>query len=158
MDQEDALNRIADSRQGLLRAIEGLDDRLMGTQKVEGEWTIKDLLAHIIAWDEICLAPMRRFGQGQPFEPEIVKDNDIWNKPQVERRRDQPIGSILRELTRVRLELLAAIQRLENVQWKVPLEMPWEGKGTVADLLRGLAEHEKEHTQKILAFKEGLNR
>jgi uncharacterized damage-inducible protein DinB len=157
MDQEDALNQIGDSRQALLKAIEGLDDRLMMEQPVEDNWTIKDLLAHIIAWDEICLAPMRRFSQGQPFEPEIVDDVNIWNKPQVERRQRQPMESILRELTRIRLELLAAIQRLEDVQWKVSIEMPWEGKGTVTDLLKGLADHENKHTQSILSYREAEN-
>jgi uncharacterized damage-inducible protein DinB len=157
MDQEEALNQIADSRQGLLTAIAGLDDRLLSMEPIEGNWTIKDLLAHIIAWDDICLKPMRQFSQNQPFQPEIVEDQSIWNKPQVEKRRSQPLEAILRELTRTRLELLAAIQRLEDVQWKVTIEMPWKGKGTVADLLKGLADHETKHTHRILSFREGKN-
>jgi uncharacterized damage-inducible protein DinB len=157
MDQEEALNQIADSRQALLKAIEGLDETLIEEQRVDGGWTIKDLLAHLIAWDEICLAPMRRFSQEQPFQPEIVEDANIWNKPQVERRRGQAVGTILRDLTRTRLELLAAVQRLDDAQWKVSLDLPWGGKGTVSSLLSGLAVHEIEHTRTIQKYREEKN-
>jgi uncharacterized damage-inducible protein DinB len=159
MNQERALNQIADSRQALLKSIEGISEHIMASEKVEGEWTIKDLLAHIIAWDEICLVPLRRFSQGQQFQPEIIKNSDIWNKPQVEKRQDQAVSTLLRELTRIRLELLAATQRLDDTQWKMSIEMPWGGeKGTVASLLSGLASHELRHTQSIMNFREEKNR
>jgi uncharacterized damage-inducible protein DinB len=158
MDQEKALNEIADSRQALLKSIQDLNERIMTDQAVEGEWTIKDLLAHIIAWDEICLAPMRKFNQNMPFQPEIVEDSDIWNKPQVDKRQEQSVGTILRELTRIRLELLAATQRLDDTQWKMSIEMPWGGeKGTVTSLLSRLASHENKHAQSILKFREDKN-
>jgi uncharacterized damage-inducible protein DinB len=155
MEVDEVFEKIADSRQSLLSAISGLDYKTIANAAVYENWTIKDVLGHIIAWDEVCLDPLRKFTLGQAFNAEPIKDHDDWNSKQAARRAAQPVESILRDLTRVRLELLSVAQRLDSTQWKVELTLPWGERGTVTQMLSGLAWHEEEHTREIQQWKEG---
>jgi uncharacterized damage-inducible protein DinB len=47
MTKEEMLARLAESRQALHQAIEGLSEEEMTQVQVEGVWTIKDVLGHI---------------------------------------------------------------------------------------------------------------
>lgn len=153
MENDEIFDKIADSRQTLMEAIDGLDGETISTIRWDQKWTVKDLLAHIIAWDESCLEPLRKFGRGEPFAAEEIKDHNAWNAQQVERWSARPLETVLRELTRVRLELLAAAQQVDERSWKVELQLPWGEKGTVAHILSGLAWHENEHAKEILKWR-----
>jgi uncharacterized damage-inducible protein DinB len=74
MTKEEALARLAESRQALHQAIEGLSDEEMTQIQVEGVWTIKDVLGHIASWEETCLEPLRRYADGGPFEVKVIED------------------------------------------------------------------------------------
>jgi uncharacterized damage-inducible protein DinB len=155
MEVDEVFDKIADSRQNLLAAISGLDKETISNAKIDKNWTIKDALAHIIAWDEVCLEPLRNFSRGEAFNVEPIKDHDSWNAQQLARRSGQPLDTILRDLTRVRLELLSVAQRLDDYHWKMELSLPWGNRGTVINMLSSLAWHEEEHTKDILKWKDG---
>lgn len=46
------LQRLTDAKERLQASIEGLDETTICTQPVIGEWTIKDILGHIVTWNE----------------------------------------------------------------------------------------------------------
>jgi uncharacterized damage-inducible protein DinB len=149
MEKDEVYDDIADSRQALMAAVSGLDSDTLSKVKIDENWTIKDLLIHIIAWDEVCLIPLKALSTTGVFEAEAIPDRSAWNAAQVARRSELPMDSIWRELTRVRLELLGVAQRLDDTQWKMEFSLPWGERGTVAQILSGLAWHENEHTQQI---------
>ena len=51
MRKGELLDRLAEERANLLRAIEGLEEGEMNLPGAEGEWSVKDLLGHIAAWE-----------------------------------------------------------------------------------------------------------
>jgi uncharacterized damage-inducible protein DinB len=149
MEPEEVFDNLGDSRLALMQAIEGLNEDQLAGQAIDGHWTIKDILGHIISRDELALAPLKSFAEGGPFNPDIVENFDEWNSQKIERKRGFPLSQILKEVARVRLELLAYVQKLEVVQWNISLMLPWGGRGNISSLLAEIARHEMEHVKTI---------
>jgi uncharacterized damage-inducible protein DinB len=155
MNKEETLNNLAQGRQTLYQTIQGLSEEEMTQVPVEGTWTVKDVLGHLSAWEEVFLKPLRRYADGAPFETEVVEDYLAWNDEQAARKKSVPLNTILNELTSVRQELVAAASRLSDEQWKESLPFPWGGEGTVDRALNGLQHHELEHMRVIQEWREG---
>jgi uncharacterized damage-inducible protein DinB len=155
MTKEEALARLAESRQALHQAIEGLSQEEMTQVQVEGVWTVKDVLGHITSWEETCLKPLRRYADGGPFEVQVIEDYLAWNHEQAAHKRDTPLEAILDELATVRQELIEAASRLSAEQWKQRVPFSWGGKGTIADVLDVFHQHELEHLRHIQQWQQG---
>lgn len=52
MDKEVALTRLAESRQALRQATQGLSEDEMTQAQVEGVWTVKDVVGHVTSWEQ----------------------------------------------------------------------------------------------------------
>jgi uncharacterized damage-inducible protein DinB len=155
MTKEETLTKLAESRQALLQAIEGLSEEEMTQVQVEGVWTIKDVLGHITTWEEICLGPLRRFADGGPYDVQVIKDYLAWNDVEAARKRDVPLDVILDELNTIRQGLVEAASRLSAGQWEQRVPFAWGGQGKIADTLRGLHVHEMEHVRHIQKWRGG---
>lgn len=156
--KQEALDSLAASRRALHQAIHGLSEEDVTQVQVEGIWTIKDVLGHIASWEETYLAPLRRYADGGPFEAAVIEDYTPWNEEQADRKRHIPLSAILDELNAIRQELVATASRLSTEQWQRSLPFTWGGKGTVAQALDILAEHEWDHVRTIQHWRENRGR
>ena len=149
MTKEDMLAKLAESRRDLHRATQGLSGEEMTQVQVEGVWTIKDVLGHIASWEEICLDPLRRYADGDPYSVEAVEDYLILNEELAARKQDIPLDVILDELDAIRQELVATASKLSAEQWEQRVLFPWGDEGAVAEMLDELYQHELEHVHAI---------
>ena len=72
MTPDQALAHLTESRQTLLAAIEGLSQERMAQERVEGEWTAKDILGHIASWDDATVDALRSFSASDPSAVEVA--------------------------------------------------------------------------------------
>ena len=149
MTKEDMLAKLAESRRDLHLATQGLSEEEMTQVQVEGVWTIKDVLGHIASWEEICLEPLRRYADGDPFKVEVIKDYLILNEELAARKQDMPLDVILDELDAIRQKLVATASKLSAEQWEQRVLFPWGDEGAVAEMLDELYQHELEHVHAI---------
>lgn len=154
MTKEDVLTKLAESRQTLRQAIQGLGEEEMTQVQVEGVWTIKDVLGHIASWEEICLEPLRPYADGKPFQVEDIKDYLNVNQGLVDRKQDTSLDAILDEWDAIRQELTATASKLSAEQWEQKVISPWGDEGTVTEMLDELYEHELEHAHTIQQWRE----
>jgi len=155
MSKEETLARLAESRQALHQAIEGLNEEEMTQVQVEGVWTIKDVLGHIASWEETCLEPLQRYADGGPFEVEVIEDYLKWNDEQAVHKRDMPLDVILEELATIRQRMVDAASRLSASQWEQRVPFSWGGEGTIAEVLDVFYQHELEHVRSIQRWRGG---
>lgn len=153
MKSEDALKRFSSSRQALFEAIAGLSDAELTGPKVEGVWTIKDLLGHISAWEQKLLVPLASFAIGGTFKAEVVYNHDAWNLNQSTRRSSWTCAEIIKEIETTRQEVLDLLNKLSANQWGQSILTPWGEENTIAEMISGLAWHEEEHTKSILKYR-----
>ena len=154
MTPDQALAHLADSRQTLLAAIEGLSQDSITHERVAGEWTAKDILGHITSWEEVTVEALKSIAANEPSAVELISDFDAWNGAQVARKRPQPLSVILDRLAAARGEFLVLIARVPPEQWEETSTWPWGDRNTLAEAMAGLAHHEKEHASAIQRWRE----
>ncbi|HEU4759943.1 MAG TPA: DinB family protein [Dehalococcoidia bacterium] len=106
---------LEDARRDLLAAIEGIPDEKMTVPAI-GEWSVKDLLAHITSWEEQVPLDLRRVRQG--LQPALASfreaDVDQWNALLVGLRRTFPLSQVRQELGDRRKALVEALDSLPD--------------------------------------------
>lgn len=154
MTPDQALAHLTESRQTLLAAIEGLSQERMAQERVEGEWTAKDILGHIASWDDATVDALRSFSASDPSAVEVISDIDVWNGEQAARKRPEPLSVILDGLAAARREFLDLAAQVLPEQWERISTWPWGSRNTLTEAVSGLAHHEKEHASAIQRWRE----
>jgi uncharacterized damage-inducible protein DinB len=131
------LERVDASWQELLAAIDGIPDERMSEPGVAGDWSVKDILAHIAYWEDSLVAGLERKRTGEPnldggdYEPINAREHAA--------RADW-------SLARVREEMQAAHQRVTAALESTPDVDPDDVGGDTWD-------HYNEHADSIRAWR-----
>jgi hypothetical protein len=147
------------TRAALLDALAGLDEASLDCKGIVGEWSIKNALAHIAAWEAwVVQALPARLAVGKTPADFLarVRDEDRFNAEEVAEREELTPSEQLIELERTREALLAELRGLDAAAWE--RRNPWDTwEGTLAEYLRAsLMDHEQEHIEELRAAAERL--
>jgi hypothetical protein len=114
-DRGKILADMSKSREALLASLEGLSDDQM-TRPAVGDWSVKDLLAHLACWEEFSLLDVRRLARGAA--PALaafdIKKVDEWNGMLMSLRRHFSLEQARSELKICRQMLLDAVAELPD--------------------------------------------
>jgi hypothetical protein len=148
----DALAALERTRAELLAAIGGLEEAALDRTGVVGDWSIKNVLAHIAAWEAwvIQTLPARMAsGVTPPDFRQRAEDEDRFNAEEVAEREELTPDEQLMELERTRAELLSYVRGLDAAA--LERTHPWDTwAGTVPEyLLAALRDHEAEHVEAL---------
>jgi uncharacterized damage-inducible protein DinB len=123
------IHHLTETHQHLNNAIAGLDPQVCSSEPVAGDWTIKDILGHIVSWNEEFRREIEMIlhGQHPGFDTIISFENDYgdWNQQQVERKRDWPWQRILDDLETDYQMAVALVQRLKPEEYNLRGVIPW---------------------------------
>ena len=100
----------------LLAAYAGLSEAEMTAPGVVGNWSVKDLIAHVSAWERESLkhVPAILAGRRTPRYSAVYGGIDVFNATSVARDRDLPLTEVLGRRDRTHRRLLALIARLPD--------------------------------------------
>ena len=145
-DREELLARSEEARRALLGAVDGLTGEQM-TKPVVGDWSVKDLLAHVASWDEMLLPDMHRVARGDAPALATFDLNrvDEYNAMIMSLRRHFSVEQARRELDISHASLLEAISQL-------PDSALAEGQ-FARGMLQICAYHDGEHTEDIQSWR-----
>jgi len=96
------LAHLAAARSRLLQTLLGLDERTLTGTAAVGEWTARDLLAHIAAWDRWAGEQTGRMARGEEPDLSAAGDVDAFNALAVAAWRNRPLEEVLAELREAR--------------------------------------------------------
>jgi predicted RNase H-like HicB family nuclease/uncharacterized damage-inducible protein DinB len=153
--RRELLARLAAERAALLGQLVGLDERTLVEEPVVEDWTVKDLLAHVAAWDRWEDRTMRCMAVGEVPDLTAVRDFDASNAVFVAEWRDRTLDEVLTELQAARADWMAWLESLpeeeffrprsyEGWDWafsREPVEIQWQ--------------HDAEHAAQIANWREG---
>lgn len=83
-EPQEILAQVISSRVALTSAIYGLSEADLTTQHPVGKWSVKDVMAHIGRWEEVCLEVLQAHLRGEKITEEykdyndFLKYNDRW--------------------------------------------------------------------------------
>lgn len=110
-------------------------------------WTIKEMIAHITAWELVIDKALLAYLAGDPPYFLNEQDFDIFNEEAIEFRKSWSLEQVLKEWKDVRNELVDTINKLKETDLTVEIVLPWGSERTVAELVEIIGEHEGEHME-----------
>lgn len=146
----DLMAQMLVERDKLLLAVAGLSAEDAQRTAI-GEWSVKDIVAHIAAWDGEAARRLELIGAGR--ESEIVDygegEIDEWNARAVAQRRDARWDEVLAELHEARERLFEALRSLSDEQIAAT-----DSRFPIAEWLpQWTQQHDGRHASEVLAWR-----
>jgi uncharacterized damage-inducible protein DinB len=141
------LARLATERARLLWYLVGLGETMLTETPVLGDWTVKDMLAHIAAWDRWEDGAMRSLLAGDVPDLASVVDVDAYNAAAVADSRSRSIAEVLSEMESVRNTWIDWLESLAEEAFFQPRFVEggdWSFPGCLPIQWRHDAEHARE--------------
>jgi hypothetical protein len=148
MDKQTELKKVEEGFAALLAAVQGLDERAM-SKRFYGDWSVKDILAHISGWQHLGAGWMERMARGEKPTPEGAdySDSDSWNARFAAAMRAQSGETVVADLRQSHATYLRAARAVADERFG-------EGK-TINRLLEGNGYgHYAEHLPAIKEYRE----
>jgi hypothetical protein len=148
------LQRLIQAKDRLLLAIEGLDQLTLSNECVVGDWTIKDVLGHIISWNVEFRANIEMILQDKHpgYDHQISEEDDFgnWNQQWIDQKRDWSVERILVDLDRDFHEAVQLILRLQPEDFRKRGVTPW--KQGVMKNTKVLAKEDTDSVETLVTF------
>jgi hypothetical protein len=148
---------LARERGKLLAALEGLSEGELTRPGAVGRWSVRDVLAHLLAWEEEAVTRLDLLAADRPQDIAWIDDQDeqkleAWNASAQQRYAGLALAEIMRRLAGVQGRILAGLdslseERLGTDAGPVPVHN-WLPDCTYA--------HEQEHCADILAWRRSI--
>lgn len=155
MNRQEILDRLDDSREELLVILEGLPDEALITPGAMDNWSIGDILAHLIVWEsELVTALMRLKQRKKPTRLlAAYEDVDGYNEQRYQENKNRDLDRIFDDLMGVRLHLEEWLLEFSDQELNRPPRYEGAGKRALWELIQENSfGHEAEHMSDIKRF------
>ncbi|MCB0214619.1 MAG: ClbS/DfsB family four-helix bundle protein [Anaerolineae bacterium] len=129
LNKTNLLNELQAEYQNWQALLDQIGPARMDWPGVAGDWSIKDVIAHITGWRRRTVGRLQALQQGQPEPPppwptDLQTDDEI-NGWIYQSRRDYSVSQVLDESHQVFQQLLAAIDSLPAAVLAQAHRLPW---------------------------------
>lgn len=147
--------QLNDAREKLLDSFAGLSDEEMSLPGVAGEWSVRDILAHISAWDRATTQAFRAMLNGE--RPDFLDlDEDGIEEFNLEHHNAMSGGGVpeaVSELIAAREELVDFLRDVDNAKLFAPAPGDEHADLAIAACIGVTADHDEEHADMIEAWR-----
>ena len=148
------LDRLTQQRAMLFQATAFLPDDELTRRPAIGAWSIKDILAHITAWEAETVHAIEQLLRGERPAIVDISNIDAWNSEQARSSWDASLPTVTANLIFTRQRLLDLVAELTDEQWGLPAPLPAPAeRSLVASELSMCADHDREHAAAIMELK-----
>lgn len=152
------LDLIAAQRRRLDTLLGSLSDDELLQPDVVGFWSIKDVMAHIVSWEQRYLDWYKSGKRGEPskhLEPELSQEVvDKMNQDSYEQYRDCTLAEVRALYENSYRETLAAVEAMSEEEIFRVGFYPWTKKWSMLPYLRANTDgHYAEHAEQIEAWR-----
>lgn len=131
----DLLAAIEKERDALENYLETLTPEQITVPGIVGEWSVKDVLAHLIEWEQMVLSWHAAGLHGKT--PELPAPGFKWSQTPAlnlqiyEKHKDRPLAEVLAQFRASHQEILGVIQGLTNEELFTAGQFAWTKKNTL---------------------------
>jgi hypothetical protein len=144
-----AIEKLQTERRRLEQNLAQLSENDMLQTGVVGEWSVKDVLAHLADWEQRFLdwyAADQRGEVPHPPAPGLTwkrQDLDTLNRQIFEKHHDRPLPEILAEFRDTHERLMATVQAIPEKDIVAETRFVWIGKSAMYHWLTAYASHDR---------------
>lgn len=151
--KSDLLDVIHTERERLEKLIEPLPEDQIIAAGVEASWSVKDILAHIAAWERMAYDRIQAALSGESLKFPLIKgdtDVDRFNAEVYANNKDQSSEKVIKEYHDSHQDFLNLIETLQDDFLSRPLPFDWAGKLTAQVMISANTHwHYIEHAESI---------
>lgn len=145
VSKEELLRRLDESYSQLRELLTRLLPQKAMEAGVEGAWSVKDILAHMIAWQQFALSELQAAFAGQP-KPTAPADVDLFNAQAVEANRTLPYDVILGNWRQSVQTIIDTVNSISDAEFMPGSNLQqWLGESINDVLANNTYEHWDEH-------------
>ena len=153
MNKHDLLINLAVERARLFHELLGVSASDLESAHVCGDWSPRDILAHIIAWERYVYDVVRCLRARQPVPPSPeTSDEDAYNARAVAVWRTKPLQELLDTLAIAHRQLTVAAAGCSQAQLDFGSSSATGGEN-IASYVMSIAQHDAEHAAQIRAWR-----
>lgn len=146
MNKEELLHNIRSERATLDALIATIDDRASIAPALEGGRSVKDILAHIAAWERRCAGWLQAVARGQtPDRPE-VRDVDGTNARDYAAAKHFSLAEVRAQSNEAHAAMIAAVEALSDRDLTDEERFGWPGWQMASS---NSDEHYREHAAEL---------
>ena len=111
MNRQQLLNKLDKAWAEIKESYAGLSDAQLAEPGVAGDWSVKDILAHVTTWEEETLAYLPLIIEGRtPPRYATYGGIDAFNAQKTEQKRGLSLAEVLRQLDATHARLRDYVQ------------------------------------------------
>ncbi|MEJ2208001.1 MAG: DinB family protein [Anaerolineae bacterium] len=112
MNRGQLFARLDKAWQALLASYAGLPEAELLASGVSGDWSVRDIIAHVTWWEEEALAhlPTILAGGQPPRYSTTYGGIDAFNEQMMKQRKNLPLAEVLRQRDEVHARLIAFLE------------------------------------------------
>ena len=147
MSKERILSRLEEAWQAFLKSFADLPESALLEAGVCGEWSIRDIMAHVTTWEEETLGalPLILAGKRLPMYSTLYGGVDAFNALQYEKKQNLSLAQVKRDLKSTHKRLVAFLSDLPETAFTPRL---------VRRLGIDTYRHYREHREQIEGWRE----
>ncbi len=124
-----------------------------------GNWSVKDIIAHLASYEHIIVDVLSIFQKEQPtpYILQFLHQLDQFNKVEVEARKYETAQHVLDEYQDAQIEATSLLMQIPDEKVQERGTMPWYGEDCcLADFINRIYDHTREHCAQIARFRQRL--
>ena len=134
--REELLKETYDEREKLETLLKTIPPEVFSSKKVVGEWTVKDVLCHLIAWEQMVIAWVKSGYEGKtiPVPAEGFKWSELpaLNDTIYREHKNEPTGEVLAKFDQSYHQILDLLNSLPEQDLFTPGLHKWQNKNMLA--------------------------
>jgi uncharacterized damage-inducible protein DinB len=149
--------QVNDARERLLASFAGLTDEQMLQPGVDGDHSVRDILANVAAWDRGYAEMFRAMlaGERHPMLDMDEEGIDRFNQEQAQADSDTPLDQVITDLNAAWEDLVGVLRDADNTQLFAPAPGDEHADMSIAACLSVIVSEDEEHAEMIEQWREG---
>lgn len=141
----------------VIQSVDGLAETEWDVPHVCGDWSVKEILAHLTSYEHVVVDILSTFLGNEPtsYVFGFLKEPAEFNNTEVEARRYSTAQQVLDEYNDTQVESESLLEQIPDEKVSQKGTMPGYGEEySLTDFINVMYEHTREHCQQIARFRE----
>lgn len=136
------IERLHAERRRLEQNVARLSREDLHQSNAVGEWSFKDVLAHVAHWESFLADWIPASRRGEMIDASIMSDLDSLNRTIFETHRNDPLDEVLENFRGTHTKFMELAERLNDQEIFAPGHFAFTGDGALYGWLLAYADHD----------------
>jgi len=151
MNRDEFAAAVEEAFDGMMMPLANLPPGIVTQPLAEGKWSLKELAAHFILWDQITVRALETCFRGESLVWQAYAESDSLNAQAADDAQSAPHTRVAAEWQITHTTVMEALRR-------VPDENLLEGGKIPRWLIENVLDHYRHHAAQFTAWKERFKR